>query len=197
MVGNPQAHVDVPAHLDASGPVIFAPRPQPPSQVRAQVAMVDAVAPEVVVSPHPRMRGQARYEGLWPAHWEKHDGWTVDLLQGDHPCTIQMSSGVAWEAMAHGVPVIELASPGGPPPSYLVIREPYARICASEAELAAGVAGAAADAEDEVARRRLTGWASEWCAATGTDAAALAVAWIDQCLAESSAPGPLLDRWAA
>jgi hypothetical protein len=197
VVGNPQAHVEVPAHLDASGSVIFAPRPQPPDQVRAQVALVDAVAPDVVVSTHPRMRGKARYAGLWPAHWEEHDGWTVDLLRGDHPCTIQMSSGVAWEAMAHGVPVIELSSPGGPPPSYLVIREPHARICATEAELAAAVAAARVDAVDPAARERLRGWASEWCTATGSDAVALTVAWIDDCLAAGDAPGPLLDHWAA
>ena len=39
--------------------------------------------------------------------------------------------------MAHGVAVIELSSPGAPPPPYLVFREPYVRICSTEAELGA------------------------------------------------------------
>src|SRR4029079_4497166 len=76
VVGNPQGSVAPPARLDPSAAVIFAPRPQPPEQVRAQIADVAAAAPEVVVSPHPRMRGKARYDDLWPAHWTVHDGWT-------------------------------------------------------------------------------------------------------------------------
>lgn len=196
VVGNPQARVDPPATLDPDGAVIFAPRPQPPEQLRAQVAEVDAAAPRVVVSPHPRMRGRTMYEGLWPAHWELHDGWTVELLRRGHPCVIQMSSGVAWEAMAHGVPVIELASTPATAPLYLVIREPYAQVCTPALNLQEAVAKARLEAADAPARDRLMAWAREWCATTGADAVAAAATWIDECLATSPPASPLLDHWA-
>lgn len=196
VVGNPQGQVKVPDQLDASGPVIFAPRPQPPDLVRAQVARVAAAAPEVVVSPHPRMRGKAAYDALWPAHWARHEGWTAELLQRGFPCIIQTSSGVAWEAMAHGVPVIELSSRPDVAPAYLVIREPYARICVSDPELVDAVADARTAASDPTSRAGLMEWALEWCAATGEDAVRRAAAWIDACLAAGAAPGPLLDHWA-
>ena len=138
VVGNPQASVKVPPRLDPEGPVIFAPRPQAPEQLRAQVAEISAVAPRVVVSPHPRMSGRPQYEGLWPSHWDVHDGWTAELLAQGYPCVIQMSSGVAWEAMAHGVPVIELAPETSGAPLYLVIREPFALVCTSDADLRCG-----------------------------------------------------------
>jgi len=197
VVGNPQATVVVPPTLDPHGPVIFAPRPQRPEQLLAQVAEVSAAAPRVVVSPHPRMRGKAIYEGLWPSHWEVHDGWTAELLRRGHPCVIQMSSGVAWEAMAHGVPVIELASEGSAAPSYLVIREPYARVCSSGLDLIAAVADARLAAADLRARERLMAWAREWCAATGDDAIANAVGWIDECSNSELPIGALLDHWAS
>ena len=197
VVGNPQAWIEAPTVLDPDAAVIFAPRPQPPEQLRAQVAEVDAAAPRVVVSPHPRMRGRAMYEGLWPSHWEVHDGWTMELLQRGHPCVIQMSSGVAWEAMAHGVPVIELASTPATAPLYLVIREPYAQVCSSALDLGEAVARARLAAADAPSRDRLVSWAREWCAATGAEAVAAAVAWIDECLATSPAGSPLLDHWAS
>ncbi len=197
VVGNPQAWIEAPPALDPDAAVIFAPRPQPPEQLRAQVAEVEAAAPRVVVSPHPRMRGRAMYEGLWPAHWEVHDGWTVELLRRGHPCVIQMSSGVAWEAMAHGVPVIELASTPAAPPLYLVIREPYAQVCTPALDLTEAVARARLTAADSTARDRLMTWAQEWCAATGAEAVAAAVAWIDECLATSPSSIPLLDHWAS
>ena len=196
VVGNPQGDVVPPARLDPAAAVIFAPRPQSPEQLRAQIAEVAAAAPEVVVSPHPRMRGKARYDDLWPAHWAVHDGWTADLLRRDHPCVIQRSSGVAWEAMAHGVPVIELATDSDAPPAYLVIREPYARLCRAGAELGPAVAASRTDAGDPMARQRLTMWAAEWCSATGRDAVEQAAAWVEDCAAAPGPAGPLLDHWA-
>ena len=197
VVGNPQATVLVPPTLDPDGAVIFAPRPQRPDQLIAQVAEVAAAAPRVVVSPHPRMRGKAIYEDLWPSHWEVHDGWTAELLRRGHPCVIQMSSGVAWEAMAHGVPVIELWSESSAAPSYLVIREPYARLCSSGLDLQDAVADARVAAADLDARGRLMAWAREWCAATGDDAIANATTWIDECSSTGQPMGPLLDHWAS
>lgn len=194
-VGNPQAHVEAPAVLDPSGPIVFAPRPQAPELVRQQVADLAAVAAEVVVSPHPRMKGKARYEGLWPTHWEVHDGWTAELLRRGHPCVVQMSSGVAWEAMAHGVPVIELASATGAAPSYLVIREPFVRVCAERDDLGRAIADARAAAADPAARQRLMAWAQEWCIATGPEAVARATQWIEACAAAPRPSGPLLDHW--
>jgi hypothetical protein len=197
VVGNPQGYVDPPEHLDAGGPIVFAPRPQPVEVVRAQVQAVHAAAPEVVVSPHPRMRGRAGYEGLWPPHWLVHDGRTVELLRtGDHPCVVQRSSGVAWEAMAHGIPVVELAAGTDGPPAYLVIREPEVRVCHHGDELAGALAAARLDADDRGARDRLMSWAGEWCAATGDEAVARACEWVEACAAGPAPEGPLLDRWA-
>jgi hypothetical protein len=196
VVGNPQGIVRRPEHLDPSGPVIYAPRPQAPEQVRAQVRAVDAAAPEVVVSPHPRMRGKARYDGLWPDHWAVHDGWTIDLLQEGYPCLIQRSSGVAWEALAHGVPVIELATDSSAPSTYLVSQEPYVRWCGDADDLPAAVAGARAAAGDATARERLTSWAAEWCAATGDAAVRRAAEWVESCATAPRPDEPLLDRWA-
>lgn len=196
VVGNPQGSVLPPARLEPSGPVVFAPRPQSPEQVRAQVIDVAAAAPEVVVSPHPRMRGKARYEGLWPAHWAVHEGWTVELFREGPPCVIQRSSGVAWEAMAHGVPVIELATDSADPPAYLVIREPFARVCRSGADLRTAVVDARRAAGDPAARERLMSWAGEWCAATGEEAVTRAAAWVESCALAPRPGGPLLDHWA-
>ena len=195
VVGNPQAHVIFPPHLNPEAAVIFAPRPQPVAEVREQVAAVDAAEPAVVVSPHPRMRHQQHYADLWPAHWVVHDGWTAELLRGDHPCVIQRSSGVAWEAMAHGVPVIELASPIAGDPSYLVIREPYARLCASNTDLPAAVAHARQSAANPLARQQLVAWAQEWCAVSGNESVARATEWIERCASTPSPGEPLLDYW--
>ena len=196
VVGNPQAQVVVPPHLNPEAAVIFAPRPQPIAEVRQQVAAVAAAAPAVVVSPHPRMRHQRHYADLWPAHWEVHHGWTAELLRGAHPCVIQRSSGVAWEAMAHGVPVIELASPAAEDPSYLMIREPYARRCASNNDLPAAVAQARQSATDPLARQQLMAWAQEWCAVSGSHSVARATEWIEQCASAPNPAEPLLDYWA-
>lgn len=197
VVGNPQGSVLAPSLLDPDGPVIFAPRPQAPEVVRAQVAAVAAVAPEVVVSPHPRMRGKAQYQGLWPAHWRVHDGWTLELLRQGYPCLIQLSSGVAWEALAHGVPVIELPSPHEAPPAYLVIREPHVRVCRTDADLGPAVTAARRAAADPDARQRLVAWSEEWCAATGAVAIERVRAWVETCAAAPAPPpGPLLDAWA-
>jgi hypothetical protein len=196
VVGNPQGVVHRPPHLDPSGPVIYAPRPQTPEQVRAQVREVEAAAPQVVVSPHPRMRGRSRYDGLWPDHWTVHDGWTIDLLREGFPCLIQRSSGVAWEALAHGVPVIELATDSAAPPAYVVIQEPYVRWCGDAGDLPAAVADARAAAGDEAARERLTAWAAEWCAATGDEAVRRAATWVESCATAPRPDEPLLDHWA-
>jgi hypothetical protein len=92
--------------------------------------------------------------------------------------------------------VIELATDSDDPPAYLVIREPYARLCGSGAELGPAVAASLVDAGDPVARQRLTTWAAEWCTATGEDAVRRAAAWIEDCAAAPGPAGPLLDHWA-
>jgi hypothetical protein len=94
------------------------------------------------------------------------------------------------------VPVIELAMDSDEPPAYLVIREPFARVCRSGAELPPAVAAARAAAADPAARDRLTGWATEWCAATGADAVARAATWVEACAAAPRPAAPLLDHWA-
>jgi hypothetical protein len=194
VIGNPQVHVRVPERLDPSMAVVFAPRPIPVEDVRAQVADIDRAASDVVVSPHPRMQ-EARYSSLWPAHWVVHAHPTIELLHDGHPCVLQISSGVAWEAMAHGVPVVELAPASPAPPLYPVIRAPYATVCTSGADVPGAVAQARVDAADAGVRSRLTAWAAEWCARTGEDATEAAVHWLEECAA-STAPGPLLDHWA-
>lgn len=197
VVGNPQAQVDPAARLDPEASVIFAPRPIPLDALRTQIAAVAEAADDVVVSPHPRMRTQARYASVWPAHWTLHDGGTIDLLTEGHPCVIQTSSGVAWEAMAHGVPVIELADPSAssPTPLYPLIAPPHATLCTSAGDLVPAVAAARRSAADPDARAALRGWAAEWCLRTGTEAVEAAVRWIEDCLDGRPAPGPLFDRW--
>ncbi|MEQ1787608.1 MAG: hypothetical protein ABL966_11185 [Acidimicrobiales bacterium] len=143
------------------------------------------------------MRTQERYAAIWPAHWTLHEGGTIDLLAAGHPCLIQTSSGVAWEAMAHGVPVIELADPSAPSPTplYPLIAAPHATLCASADDLVPAVADARRTAADPEARARLRAWAGEWCLRTGPEAVEAAVQWIGDCLDAGPAPGPLLDRW--
>ena len=124
-----------------SAPVIFAPAPAAPGRSCApRSPAVAAAAAEVVVSPHPRMRGKARYEELWPAHWTVHDGWTADLLRAGpplrDPAVERRGVGGAWPTACR--------SSSWPPtrrrrPAYLVIREPFARLCRSGADLAAAV----------------------------------------------------------
>lgn len=195
VAGNPQIDVAPPDALDPDLAVVYAPRPLSAEVVRAQVADVQAASDSVVVSPHPRMRSEV-YDRLWPAHWEVHRGPTVELLRQGHPCVVQLSSGVAWEAMAHGVPVVELPAPGGGGPLYPLIRPPYARVCTSSADVVAAVHEARREAPDAEGRRRLMAWAGEWCQATGAEAADLAAACVEDWAGRGPVPGPLLDRWA-
>jgi len=192
VVGNPQVAVRPPMQLDRDGPIVFAPSPRPPEALAVQV---DALrfAEHVVVSPHPRMQGRDEYQRLWPSHWTVHAGRTVDLFAAGAPCAIQTSSGVAWEAMAHGIPVIELIQDGVGAPLYPLIQEPFARAC-GPADLHATVAQARRDAADEGFRSATMAWAREWCETTGDDAIRRAVEWLVRSL-DAPRQEPLLDSW--
>jgi hypothetical protein len=193
VVGNPQVFVRVPDHLQASAPIVFAPTPDPYKEIDRQVGMLHDTGEQVVVSEHPRMRDDARYARLWPASWHVHAGRTVELFRTGTPCVVQHSSGVAWEALAHGIPVIELCL-GGESPRYPLIREPYVRMCHDTRELQLALSNAREEAKSEGMRSRLIDWASGWCQFTGTTAIAHAVEFIESWRSEAVG-GPLFDYW--
>jgi hypothetical protein len=191
VVGNPQLHVDYPPVLVPNRGVVFAARPESRDAIAKQVQLLDSTSNEVVVAPHPRMRSDTRYSDLWPRHWTLNPGRTADLLRVGHPCVVQHSSGVAWEALAHGIPVIQLFL-DRQKPAYPLIREPYVKFAATRSELAAALEASLAVADE--GRSVLTEWAAQWCSWTGKEAIRRCVDLI--AFAKRGGPrGALLDAW--
>lgn len=194
VVGNPAVCVDDPPPLDESLPPVLAMSdPKRADEIVDFVAA--AVTGEVLVAPHPR-DDVAAPRRRYPDHWRVWSaGSTFDLLRQGPTCFLQYSSGVAWEALALGIPTIELSSSGCS--NYPLIAEPHVTFARNTDELKKALATSADIANDPERRHRLTEWAKHWCCITGIRATDLCVDQIEVSLASRVQSGPLLDSWRA
>ena len=157
---------------------------------------VSAIGAEnVLVAPHPRSdrkeltRNMPLSWGLWSK------GTTLDLLRRGPKFVVQHSSGVAWEALALGIPVIQLSYPKESAP-YPVIARPYVLFAHSTPSLSEAVAQAVALSSDRKGRDELRSWATYWCDSVGRRAREACVELINQALQGGLRSDVLLDGWA-
>lgn len=92
-----------------------------------------AIDGPVCVAPHPAM--DPALLRLIPEHWTVNERESTASLMRTRPAPVlQMSSGIAWEAMLSGLPVIQLVIQNTPT-NYPLIAEPYAHFVRSPEEL--------------------------------------------------------------
>jgi hypothetical protein len=166
--------------------VLFAVSPHGDRELRRQLAEVLQVVPGVTVVLHPSMgRIPQPYHGVVktaPGPTQLH------LLRGAR-ALLQCRSGTGLEALALGIPVVEMSA-RDELPAYYYLAEPHVRFATTAAEIEAGLR--AADCDDGSAGRE---WAATWCGAVGLDAVRRALDLLDAAAAHGPR-GPLLDGWA-
>lgn len=194
VVGNPAVEdADPPPTCD--GPPLFALSPWPAEELRLAIdAVARAVEGPVVVALHPRMRRRVLRRSV-PSSWTFWDGRTWDALRAGPGVVVQMSSGVAWEALLHGLPTVDLTV-DGQPPSYPLIDPAYVPAAHDAATLRTAIATARGMADD-AGRARLREWARRWCSVWGEEAARRGADLIDRARRQGPAPTPVLDSWAS
>jgi len=198
VVGNPAiASLEQP-QIDLDGPALLATSPQEAGRLRAVIEMAEAAATavqaDIVVAPHPR-QDVAELNRLCPASWTiAPTGSTLELLRAGPWCVMQSSSGVAWEALALGLPTVEL-SPDGSPPAYPVITPPAVAITADHDAAIGALLDARRAACDPQRRGELTAHAHRWCATVGTRATEALVEVVDAAVKNGARRSQLLDAW--
>jgi hypothetical protein len=195
VVGNAAVRDVLPPPIDITSPPVLAVSPDPVDELAALVATVQAAIPgPVIVAPHPRsdLRLLRRLVPITWSIWR--DGPTFDLLKLGPPCVIQHSSGVAWEALALGLPTIDLRL-SDDPPNYPLIAEPYVLPANGALELKEALKVARSTASSAADRDRLVGWALHWCSFSGPEAAERLATFVAAASADGSR-SPLLDGWA-
>lgn len=180
--------------IDPNIPIVFAVSPVAPELFAPQVELLrSTIDRPVLVAPHPRSDIR-RLRRQIPRHWEVWAGgrsWNL-LLKG--PSTvIQFSSGLAWEALILGIPVIELHFPGLPP-NYPLIAEPHVFFASDHHELADAVQKAQRRSMDHSQRAALVRWAQSWCRDVGVPATQQALALLREARDHGAQPR-LLDGW--
>jgi hypothetical protein len=194
VVGSPADEIPAPPSMGGATSIVLALSPIDDAAVLAMIELVASAVGgrSVTVAAHPRM-DRAALGALIPSGWEIHPGTTQELLDAGPQMVIQCSSGVAWEALARGLPTIQLEFPGTPP-NYPVIAAPYVSIASDTDELATAVEAAAQEGRHEARRMALVEWASAWCAPTGRPAVVAATGLLQE--VERRQPvGVLLDGW--
>jgi len=118
VVGNPATTVleDPMPPLRADLPGVLAVSPDPEPVLRHVIELLQQGGLDrVLVAPHPRS-DLSVLRRLMPHGWEMHRGnRTLELLRQGAPWMIQMSSGVAWEAAALGIPTADVRWNGREP----------------------------------------------------------------------------------
>jgi hypothetical protein len=92
---------------ELQGTVIYAPSPVGEDVLARHMRMVEQVGRPVVVGLHPRLR-RAEMESLVPREWSILSETTLSALHKRPLAVVQSNSGIGLEAMALGVPVIQL-----------------------------------------------------------------------------------------
>jgi hypothetical protein len=145
----------------------------------------------LVVAPHPRSPSE-QLERLMPATWRLSRATsTFQALTKGPRFLLQSSSGVAWEALALGIPVIQISYRGAKP-GYALIREPFVPTIHSSRGLANVVHSV--ESTDRVRRGQLREWARHWCSSGGTVARSASADLVDACLG-AGLKRPMLDGW--
>jgi hypothetical protein len=155
--------------------------------------MVAAGLTEVEVSMHPRLRDRADLLALIPAGWSLNPSSSTYQRMAEEPfaAVVQHGSGLGLEALALGLPVIELCNPGRTP-NYHYTTDPEVPIVATASQLADALVRAVRSPAADEARQV---YAAEWTVAFGPTAAASAA---EALVAVLAAPRPkrlLLDGW--
>lgn len=192
-VGNPAVDLLESPLAPREGPIVLALSPDPIDQLAAVVDVVSAAVGDrhVVVAPHPRSDVQS-LATLVPAAWGLwQKGDTLGCLRAGAHAVLVASSGVAWEAKALGLPVVQLQFPGVEPDYPLLDAEltPHA---STNQELKAVL-----DALDvrSPPSDHLREQARDWCVADGVAAAARAHSVLEEAV-RATGRGVLLDGWA-
>lgn len=193
VIGNPGLPSDEAPEHDRRLPPVLAP-PLDPEQLRAVVELVTgAGVRSLLVAPHPRA-DRAALDAAIPDGWDVWEGRSYDALLPGPPMLIHYSSGLALEALLLGIPIIDVRWPANMPTAYAFIREPFADVATSSAELRAAIADAYEDVASDERRRELRDWGRQWCSSTG-DAAAERGERVVR--AAAAADGPLSPVWTA
>lgn len=166
-IGNPATSLldAEPPALDRRLPGVLAVSPDPQPVLQRVIAlMLDAGLSDVMIAAHPRSDLQMLRRILPPGWSLAHSGRTADLLRRGHPWVIQMSSGVAWEAAALGVPVGDVRLSERPPDyPFLADATIFPPLRTAEDVRRFVASGASVD------RQQLRSYAQRWCATDGED----------------------------
>lgn len=166
-IGNPATSLlngDLPA-LDGGLPGVLAVSPDPQPVLQRVIALLlDAGLTDVTIAAHPRSDLRMLRRVL-PHGWSlAHSGRTADLLRRGHPWVIQLSSGVAWEAAALGVPVGDVRLSERPPDYPFLTDVAIFPPLRTPDDVRRFVTTSA-----NVDRPRLRSYARRWCATDGED----------------------------
>jgi hypothetical protein len=193
-VGNPavDAPVELP-ELALQRPAV-ALSPWPSSVVATYLDVVARGCPQAVLAPHPRTDVQSLAARI-PSGWATWPGRSFDLLLEGPSVLVQRSSGLAWEALSLGIPVVQVDLDRDPP-NYPFLEGRYVLRVDSAEGLSAALDAARSQGADRAHRHELRTYAAGWCAATGSEAAGRC--WGVIRAAADDEPSPLLlDGWAA
>jgi hypothetical protein len=196
VVGNPSVD-DINTEPSVLGQTpVLAVSPHPPAVLQDVFRLTASVLGdrEILVAPHPRSDLRILLH-LMPAKWRLWSGQrTLKLLSRGPSFVIQHSSGVAWEALFLGIPVIEIGYVDTPA-SYPVIAQPYVLFADSTQSLSAAVEEAMNRSADRQARDELREWASYWCSLVGRRAREACIELIDLSVSHGARQKALLDGW--
>ena len=195
VIGNPSVpDITAVRHQPTMSPVV-AVSPDPDDEIADLLGMVvEALGDRsAVLAPHPR-------SDLWllrrllPAGWTMSERpRTLDLLRQGTSVLIQRSSGVAWEAMALGIPTIDVRVRDGDP-VYPFLRDDRVLQVTSVPELRAALDRVTGDVNGSIGQE-MTAVAAAWCDRVGRSAVDAGVALIRAALSTPAPTTVLLDRW--
>jgi hypothetical protein len=196
-VGNPAVDdiVDFES-LTLSQPPVLAVSPHSPAVLADLFKLTASVLGDrdVLVAPHPRSDVNQLIR-LLPARWRLSSyARTIDLLRNGPRFVLQHSSGIAWEALFLGIPVIQIGYAQAPP-GYPLIAPPFVLSAHSTETLAYSVAAATERGQDAGSRDELRSWARHWCDSVGRGARESCVGLIERSLGQGPRPEALLDGW--
>ena len=190
VIGNPASELVAGAGRDPSGPVVLALSNPQDTAALAELVHAAHLDHAVVVAPHPAARADAERLALASGWLLNPMGSTNELLRSGVAAVIQRSSGIVWEAMRLGLPVVQVVL-DDEPANFAMTAEPYVRFVTTPEELRAAVDDVrATDLE------RTVEWAISWCAMTGPAAVDAARQLVVEA-AEGGVADWIFDRWGA
>jgi hypothetical protein len=174
--------------------VLYAVSAEDENSLSGDVCLVtDAGCREVVVSMHPRLRGRADLQRLFPKNWAINELPSTYQLMISRPpvAVIQHGSGLGLEALSLGLPVIDICNPGRSP-NYHYLNSPLIPSVSTSDQLRNVIAEV--DLRPEAKRERRM-YANRWVGATGEEAAIMAARAISEIVDSAVPSSVLLDSW--